>query len=249
MNLRDTDLDQLQEIPLFAGVTRERLAALTQGALLQRFPAQTRLFELGERPDFLHLLLEGSVQLSAEDPAGKDVVIEIVTPPDCFITAAALTDTPYLMRAAALEPVRLLLLPAAGLRRQIAENPDLALTLLASLAGQFRRMVRQVKNLKLRTTVQRVGCYLLSLTDQEQAKAGAGNLTVHLPHDKQLIASQLGMTRESLSRALASLREVGVRTQRDRVILEDPAALAAYCHPDALIDGVERELRVSSQEA
>jgi len=242
--VRDSDLDELRQVPLFVDLEREALVVLTRGALLQRFPAGTRLFEMGEHPDFLHVLLEGSVQLSAEDAGRRNVVIEIVTPPDCFILAAALTDTPYLMHATVLEPARLLLLPAEALRAEIAARPQLALTLLASLAGQFRRMVRQVKNLKLRTTVQRLGCYLLSLAGEFGAEAPSTATTVQLPYDKHLIASQLGMTRESLSRALAALREVGVRTRGDQVFLDDPAALAAFCRPDALIDGVEQELRV-----
>ncbi|MDF2095079.1 helix-turn-helix domain-containing protein [Aquibaculum arenosum] len=241
MPLRESDIESLQQIPLFSGLGIPDLKALTAGALLQRFPARTRLFDSGAQPDFLHILLDGSVQLSAtEADSEREVVIEIVTPPDCFILAAALTDTPYLMSATVQEPARLLLLPAAELRRNIAAHPELALTLLASLAGQFRRMVRQVKNLKLRTTVQRVGCFLLSLAEP----GDESEMTVQLPYDKQVIASQLGMTRESLSRALATLRDLGVETQNDRILLKDPVALAAYCHPDRLIDGVEKELSV-----
>ncbi|WP_366553031.1 helix-turn-helix domain-containing protein [Aquibaculum sediminis] len=246
MPLRESDIESLQQIPLFSGLEIPDLKSLTAGALLQRFPVRTRLFDSGTQPDFLHILLDGSVQLSAtESESDREVVIEIVTPPDCFILAAALTDTPYLMSATVQEPARLLLLPASELRRDIAAHPELALTLLASLAGQFRRMVRQVKNLKLRTTVQRVGCFLLSLAETGDAgELGAAEMTVQLPYDKQVIASQLGMTRESLSRALATLRDLGVETQNDRILLKDPVALAAYCHPDRLIDGVEKELRV-----
>ena len=71
--LRASDLDDMQRVPLFADLDRDSLATLTRSALLQRFPAQTRLFEMGDRPDFLHVLLDGSVQLSAEDAAGRDV--------------------------------------------------------------------------------------------------------------------------------------------------------------------------------
>ena len=114
------------------------------------------------------------------------------------------------------------------------------MTLLATLAAQSRRMVRQLKNLKLRSTVQRLGCFLLSLSEP----APDNTAVVILPYDKQLIASQLGMTRESLSRALAALREVGVETQNDRILLKNPAGLASYCGSDALIDEVKRSPRV-----
>ncbi len=52
---------------------------------------------------------------------------------------------------------------------------------------------------------------------------------VALPYDKSLIAMQLGMKPESFSRALAKLRILGVRTERNKVSLSDVAKLLAFC--------------------
>jgi CRP/FNR family transcriptional activator FtrB len=129
------------------------------------------------------------------------------------------------MTARTLEPTRVLLIPATELRQQLAEDPQLALTLLATLSKQYRDMVRNIKNLKLRSAVQRLGCYLVS----EFGDAAAGT-EVRLPVDKKLLASHLGMTPETLSRAFNALRSGG------SVTLIDPAALRALCQPDNLID-------------
>ncbi len=67
------------------------------------------------------------------------------------------------MQARVLEPARFLLIAAAPFRAAVMGEPALAQALIASLAGQFRRMVRQIKNLKLRSAPQRVGCYILAL--------------------------------------------------------------------------------------
>jgi len=234
------ELDELSGVPLFADLEPRSLAMLVREARVEAAPARTCLFKEGKKPEMLHVLLAGSVQLSAAFAReARETVIEVASAPDCFILAAVLTDTPYLMSATVLEPARLLLLPAAGFRRDIASNPDLSLILLASLACQSRRMVRQLKNLKLRSTVQRLGCFLLTLSKP----APDDTAVVTLPYDKQLIASQLGMTRESLSRALAVLRDFGVETRSGQVLLKDPVALAKHCGSDALIDEAERDLR------
>lgn len=242
--VKPQDLESIEKLWLFSGLSRDTLEDLTAGALLQRYPPGTVLFDQGERPDFLHVLLDGSVQLLAVGAEGREVLVEIVTPVDSFILAAALTDTPYLMRARVHEAARILLLPTDRLRSELSARPELALTMLASLAGHFRRMVRQVKNLKLRTTVQRVGCFILELSHSGTPTQENGDTGYRLPYDKQLIASHLGMTRESLSRALAALRDVGVRTRGDVVFLDAPDKLAEFCSPDALIDGVENDLRI-----
>lgn len=82
----------------------------------------------------------------------------MVEPPDLIIPAAVATGSPYLC-ARVPEPSRLLLIHAGAFCRATLREPLLAQEAIGSLAGQFRRLVRQVKNLKLRTGTERAGCY------------------------------------------------------------------------------------------
>jgi len=237
--MRTRDLEIIRALPCFDGLDEDQLGTVTAGALLQRFPRETVLFEQGERPDFLHVLVEGSVMMYGSTNDGRETVIEILTPVDSFLLAAALTDTPYLMSAKALEPSQILMLPARALREQLALQPKLALSMLASLAGQFRRMVRQVKDLKLRTSTQRLAAFLLHM-----AEPPVDGATFDLPTNKQVLASRLGMTPENLSRAFAALTEQDISIKGRTVTIGSIERLRNYCHPDTLIDDVERDLRV-----
>jgi CRP/FNR family transcriptional activator FtrB len=237
--MRSRDLEIVGALSCFEGLDEEQLNLVTAGALLQRFPRETVLFEQGERADFLHVLVEGSVMLYGSTLDGRETVIEILTPVDTFILAAALTDTPYLMSAKVLEPSNILMLPARNLREQMALQPRLALAMLASLASQFRRMVRQIKDLKLRTSTQRLAAFLLHLADPPVDGA-----TVELPVNKQVLASRLGMTPENLSRAFAALAEQEIQIKGRTVVVGSIERLRNYCHPDTLIDDVERDLKV-----
>ncbi len=105
---------------------------------------------------------------------------------------------------------------------------SLANTLLRSVSHEFRTMVRQVRDLKLRTATQRLGCYLLA-----QVKDGkAVKADFRLPFDKGLLAARLGCRQENLSRAFATLRAYGVETHGARVILHDIPRLKALAVPD-----------------
>ncbi|MDD3448648.1 MAG: helix-turn-helix domain-containing protein [Gammaproteobacteria bacterium] len=221
----------LRRLELFQSLPESGLARLTRNAITLNLPRAADLFEQGEEPEFLHVLLDGGVQLLGGATDGRETVVEVVRPVDCFILAAVLSSEPYLMTARTLEPTRVLLIPATELRQQLAEDPQLALTLLATLSKQYRDMVRNIKNLKLRTAVQRLGCYLVS----EFGNAAAGT-EVRLHVDKKLLASHLGMTPETLSRAFNALRSHGATVHGGRVTLTDPAALRALCQPDSLID-------------
>jgi CRP-like cAMP-binding protein len=111
----------------------------------------------------------------------------------------------------------------------IAHAPALAGAVMRDMAADFGALVQQVLDLKLRSTPQRLGCYLLEQVENpESARAD-----FRLPFDKGLLAARLGCRQENLSRAFATLRDVGVETHGARVVLHDVAALRGYALPDA----------------
>lgn len=231
-----TEESELQTLPLLRQLRETSREQLLTSAIQHRVAAGTVLFEQGELPTFQIAVLAGSVQLFGRSTQGREVLVEVVRAPDLIIPAAVVTAAPYLMQARVPEPSRLLLIPAALFRDTLLQDPLLAHTVIDALARQFRRMVRQVKNLKLRSSVQRVGCYLLTLSKRQGTPGQAV-----LPYEKNLIASELGITRESFSRALASLEQTGIRVNGQTITIVDTARLAAACQPDPLIDdaGIE----------
>ncbi|MGB8575438.1 MAG: helix-turn-helix domain-containing protein, partial [Pseudolabrys sp.] len=102
------------------------------------------------------------------------------------------------------------------------ETPDIALAMVASLSQHMHQLVQQVEHLKAQSGVQRVAEFLASLSLAEQ-----GQCALTLPYDKVLIAGQLGLTPESLSRAFARLRSIGVTVESSHVVVRDVAKLRA----------------------
>jgi CRP/FNR family transcriptional activator FtrB len=137
---------------------------------------------------------------------------------------------PYLMSATTVTPVRLLTLRAPALRALIRTEHDLSIALLGAMARDFRSMVRQVRDLRLRSAAQRLGCYLLALAPDDTAREAK----FRLPFDKSLLASRLNCRQDSLSRAFATLREFGVETHGSAVALHDMPRLKAFSLPDEL---------------
>lgn len=242
---RDTvDTALLQRIPLFADLALDTQHRLAEGARLQSYQRGAVLFKAGEAPEFLHVLISGSVQLTASTDDEREAVVELLRPIDHFLLAAVLTTRPYLMSATVVEDAHILLIPSAHLLQLVTADPPLALTMLGSMAQQFRQMVRQVKDLRLRTTSQRLGIYLLHLVESE----GDGNVTV-LPYDKKLVAARLDMTPESLSRGIAGLRQHGVDVRHNTVRITDLDKLREFCRLDHLLDQLEADLQVIAQPA
>jgi CRP/FNR family transcriptional activator FtrB len=211
------------------------LARLDPISEIHHFEPRTILCTQGELPAVLHLVLDGQVALSGAAPDGSQAVMEVVRPGPCasFVLAAVLTDQPYLMTATAITEAKVLMIRAPALRALIRTEAEIALTLLGTVARDFRAMVRQVRDLKLRTATQRLGCYLLALVSDPTATS----VRLRLPFDKSLLAGRLGCRQDSLSRAFAMLRDFGVETHGAVVILHDIPRLKAYAMPDELSDG------------
>jgi CRP/FNR family transcriptional regulator, transcriptional activator FtrB len=94
--------------------------------------------------------------------------------------------------------------------------------------------VKLTKTLKLRSVETRVGCYLLSLLEGTDLRT-----PVRLPLEKQRIAWQLGMSRETFSRALAAMTRYRLRIEGDTIEVIDPEALRAHVRLDPLFDSPE----------
>ncbi|UEM05786.1 cyclic nucleotide-binding domain-containing protein [Skermanella rosea] len=232
--MKDSDRDWISSHPVFNSLPASDLVVLLQGVIVQDLPADAVLFSQGESPDFLHVLIDGRVGLIGEGADGKQVVVEFMEPGESFILAAALTNAPYLMTARTLHRSRVMLIPAKQLRERVSTDAALASKMLASLARHYRMLVRQIKDLKLRSATERLGCYLLALAEQRPAGPDA-SVTLMLPVEKALLATRLGTTPENLSRAFANLRSAGVRTSGATVTIADLARLRTASFSDPAI--------------
>lgn len=223
-HLRREDVQSLTRLPLFCKLTRDGLERVTAEASVVRYPQGAVVLHQGATAQYLHVLLEGQIGLLGTLSDGEETIVEILRDGELFIAAAVLTDKPYLMGAVALRDSRVLLLPAEQLRRDLRADPDLALAMLTSLSTHFRMLVREVKDLKLKSAAQRLGHYLLGLTTKRE-----GSVIVRLPHSKGVIAARIGVRAETLSRAFASLREEGATVNGHTVVIADLGRLAKFC--------------------
>lgn len=205
-------------------------SALVRGAYVQDFPPQVDLIVEGDRCDFLHIVIDGSVELLAEWN-DRETTLTILRSGATFILAAAIRDAPNLMSARTLEKSRVIMLPAEDVRAVFQKDPEFARAVVMELAYCYRGVVKGVKNLKLRTSIERLANYLLKW----QKKTGGSN-SFTLDIEKRRLASILGMTPENLSRAIKTLRPYGVEINGKIITITNADDLNKLAKPTPLID-------------
>jgi CRP/FNR family transcriptional regulator, transcriptional activator FtrB len=226
-----TILAALRATPLLRDLTDtvlDRLAAISK---IIDAPEDTEICRQGDPADELIIVLGGQLAGFSTAANGTVAVVEVIRSGETLGLATLLARLPRLLGVRTVTSSQLLSIEAAGLLALVEQEPSLVTALLRAEANEFHALVRQVCDLKLRTTAQRLGCYLLSLSAEKQANATA----LRLPFDKRLLAARLGCRQENLSRAFAALRGFGVETHGARVILHDIASLRAYSEPDEAI--------------
>jgi CRP/FNR family transcriptional activator FtrB len=228
--MKSAYLDEIRHLDLFRGMRDENFEAVMRGAYVQSFPPLVDLIREGDSSDFLHVVMDGSVELFATW-TGKDTTIGIVRPVSTFILAATIRSAPYLMSARTLERSRIVMLPSEDVRSIFDEDGGFARAVVRELASCYRASIKHTKTLKLRTSLERLANYVL-----QESAARNGVDAFLLDIEKRKLASLLGMTAENMSPAIKALAPYGVHIEGNRVVIENRPDLEAFAKPTPLID-------------
>lgn len=228
--MTESDFPDVRELHLFKNMDEQNFKALMRGAYVQTFPAQIDLTTEGEHSDFLHVLLNGSVGLYSTWN-GRETNMATVRPVTTFILAATVKDAPCLMSSKTLEKSRVTLIPSEDVRDVFNIDNMFARAIVEELAQLYRSLVKNTKDLKLRTSLERLANYIL-----RQQKRCDDVASFELGMEKRRLASYLGMTPENLSRAFKSLRPYGVAVDNNAITISDQSDLEQFAKPDPLID-------------
>lgn len=228
--MRTEDTPEIRSLRLFQSMSDSNFESLIRGGYVQNFPPQVDLVTEGDPADFLHIVVSGSVELFAEWN-GRETSMATVRPISTFILAATIKDGPYLMSARTVEKTRIIMIPSVDVRKVFEDDNGFARAVVEELAMCYRSVVKNTKNLKLRSSLERLANYLL------RTYTNNGDSTdFDLQLEKRRLASFLGMTPENLSRAIKALRPYGVEIVGARVSITDLDSLQSLAKSSPLID-------------
>src|ERR1022692_4387296 len=222
------DLQIVTRIAVFRGLKAETVEHIIAPATALMLRPHEWIMRQDDPATAFFIVIDGWVKLYRSTSAGDETVIEMMTKGDSFAEAVAFTGNRYIATAEAVSTARVGRIPADHLVRCIRNSPDIALAMIASISQHMHHLVQQVEQLKAESGVQRVAEFLASLSMAEQ-----GRCVIRMPYDKLLIAGQLGLKPESLARAFARLRTIGVMVDASHVLVKDVAKLrllAANAH-------------------
>lgn len=242
MPLREIHRDEIscvRRVPLFSGLTEDQqdlVGALARPLVLS---AGELVHGAGERSRRLSVVHTGQVKLSRILPSGHRRLMRVAGPGQTLGEHGFLTGGPTLEEAEALTETRLCVFSHDDLAALVAEHPSIALQMLRNLGQRLAETERRLAQSTLEVDV-RVADYLLDqpllreTSDSAPATASSAvSPRLRLRLSKKDIASILGTTPESMSRALARLTASGLITvDADVITLLDATGLEALLAQD-----------------
>lgn len=210
------------EFSLFRGLTeKERETLLQREEVTQRhFAKDSYVFQQGEAPVYIYVLLEGGVQVEAIGENGRRTILNRFTEPGTMFAEvyAYLDHKRYDYSCLATKDTRALCIRKELLMQDSADPVirKLLFNMLAILSGKAYELNQKLRIVMETTLRQKILQYLHRNADAEGQVA--------LSFNREEMADYLGTTRPSLSREINNMEQEGlIRVHRNAIqLLVDP---------------------------
>jgi CRP-like cAMP-binding protein len=189
-------------------------------------PPGSLLMRRGESASHVIHIERGRVALGIADQNALAHQMGMVEGPCWLDASCAVLGLPPLVDARADSEVRLRRVPLSDFASGLSALPDAARTVLRDVARAHRQQAELAVSRLAKDAEARCAEWLLR--HAEPAPDNSGGLAVLLRQRKRMIAAQLGIAPETLSRVLRHLRERSLISGSGRVLnLLNPNALRA----------------------
>ena len=162
-----------------------------------RFSRGATIFHQGDRATAMFLIETGRVRLARVLADGTSLILYVAQAGESF-AEASLSAAHYHCDAIAETDVAVLALPKADLLSALAADPAECLALALALAGQVRDLRARLELRNIRSATARVLAWL-------HLHASGNPPSVPMHRSWTQVADELGLTREVVYRALATL--------------------------------------------
>lgn len=197
----------LARTPLFQDLPHECLLATAEHARGKRLLKGEMLFQKGDPAHGFYVVVYGQIKLAFPSSSGNEKVVEIIDGQRSFGEAVMLAQQPYPVFAQALADSLLVFITRESAFKLLENEPVFARRMLIGLAMHNHSLVNDIESFTLRTSSQRVIGYLLQHCPNGDC---ADSIEIALPTSKQITASRLNLTPETLSRIFHDLSAAGL---------------------------------------
>lgn len=215
----------LAHLPLLAGVAQPLVTAMARRCSILDARRGEVIVRRQARIPGIYVVAYGSVKLVLPAARRDQRVLRLVGGGQSFAEAHALIARPCDFDALAMAQCKLLLMPIEAVLQLTERDAHFARNLMTTLAHRLVHLLGTFEAATVQRGAQRLASYLETLAGPN---GSPGRTVVSLPVTKTVVAAQLGVKKETLSRLLRQFVARGViEVSRREIAILDRAALVA----------------------
>lgn len=207
----------LRTLPLFQGISQDRLEAIAQVAVMRRAQRGMTVVLAGDRTDYVYFVLNGNLKVLVSDEEGREVILTMIGQGDIFGEMGVVDEEPRSATVVAVTPSYLVMIAQNDFRQILHDNFDVSLRIMGNLARRLREADRKIESLALMDVYGRVARLLLDMAEKDTEVEG--RFVVRKKVSKQDIAKMIGASREMVSRVMKDLQNRGLVEETDEGIV------------------------------
>jgi len=219
--------DLLRRVSIFQDLSDPDLSRLGARLVPKTFDKDGIIVSQEAEGDALYIIKAGRVKVVLYGDSGREIILSMFKPGDFFGEMSLIDNQPRSANVIALEESEVLVLSRDSFHKQILESPLLAMAILGEMSRRLRRADAAIGSLALLDVYGRLAHVLIDLGKRDGTTTGAGIFIRERPTQQDL-ASMVGTTRETVSRALSEFQRRGLIEMRGRALILNPGFSADH---------------------
>ncbi len=200
----------------------------TNHGRVRHYASKQFLFFSGEASNSTFFLLQGGVQILLMSEFTEKIFRVLQAP--SFFPEVILDGKNYPYAVITTEASEVFVLDKKILLGYLKDHPEMLLVFYQSMALDLRRAYRQIKNVALGDARSRVGAKLFALAHVHGQSVPEGVL-ISIPLSATNLAGMCSLARESVSRILGELKDLGIlQMEKKQITVKSIEKLKFWVH-------------------
>jgi len=220
-------INLLRQVQLFSELSDPELRQIADTAVTLRRARNQIIFDEGDSADFLLVLTSGRAKVVLVGDGAEEIILNLIEPFRVVGEIALLDRSRRSARLVALEACQFIKLPVASFDALRTRNQAFATKIIVNVTSMLRESNDQLRVICTYGSLGKVAWCLDRLVRQREQIVGSSAALDPCPKHHEL-AQMTGCSRETVSRALKTLKQKNCITPGSGDGIQVHAAIARY---------------------
>ncbi len=216
----------LQKVPLFSSLSDSQIALLESVSMHRTFEKGQTIIHKSDRGDTFFSILTGKVRVILTDEEGKEFIVGILKQFDFFGELSLLDGEPRSATIVSQDATEVLVIKRDDFLKLITKHPEMCIKILEVLGSRLRKANQHIESLVFLDVCGRLARMLLDMGESADASKTDQGTVIEVEYSRTGLASLVGTTRETLTRALKTLENMGyILIRKNRLVITNESGL------------------------